>query len=156
MPAPVPRDTLLAVADQVIAAYNARDPVAIQAYRTPGCRHQVLPASLARPEMSGEEYAAFFGRLMSLFSRFGVTVHDVYADAEGGKVVIHATSKGDTPIGEYGNEYMLVLEVVEVEDPGRGEKVGKVDRFLEFVDSHTSKDFLPRLFAWAKENGKME
>lgn len=30
-------------------------------------------------------------------------------------------SKGDTPIGEYGNEYMLVLEVVEVEDPGRGE-----------------------------------
>ena len=155
MPAPVARDTLLAVADEVIAAYNARDPVAIQAYRTPSCRHQVLPASLARPEMSGEEYAAFFGRLMSLFSDFGVTVHDVYADAAGGKVVIHAMSKGDTPIGEYGNEYMLVLEVAEV-DNGRGGKVGKVDRFLEFVDSHTSKDFLPRLFAWAKENGKME
>lgn len=155
MPAPVARDTLVAVADEVIAAYNARDPVAIQAYRTSTCRHQVLPASLARPEMSGEEYAAFFGRLMSLFSDFGVTVHDVYADAEGGKVVIHAMSKGDTPIGEYGNEYMLVLDVVEVED-GRGKKVGKVDRFLEFVDSHTSKDFLPRLFAWTKENGKME
>ena len=109
--------------------------------------------------MSREEYAAFFGRLMSLFSGFCVTVHDVYADAEGGKVVIHAMSKGDTPIGEYGNEYMLVLEAVEVEvedEDGRGKKVGKVDRFLEFVDSHTSKEFLPRLFAWAKENGKME
>lgn len=155
MPGPVPRDTLVAVANEVIVAYNAWDPVAIQAYRTASCRHQVLPASLARPEMSNEEYAAFFGRLMSLFSGFRVTVHDVYADAEGGKVVIHAMSRGDTPIGEYANEYMLVLVVVEVED-GQGKKVGKVDRFLEFVDSHTSKDFLPRLFAWAKENGKME
>ena len=50
---------------------------------------------------------------------------------------MHASITATTDLGDYGNEYMLVLHMTE---DGK-----KVVRFEEFVDSKYSAEFMPRL-----------
>ena len=50
---------------------------------------------------------------------------------------MHASSKATTDLGDYANEYMIILYMTE--------DGSKVERFLEFVDSAYSKDFMGRL-----------
>lgn len=50
---------------------------------------------------------------------------------------MHASSKAVTDLGDYANEYMIILYMTE--------DGSKVERFLEFVDSAYSKDFMGRL-----------
>lgn len=59
-------------------------------------------------------------------------------DEGGRKVALYLTSRADTDIGEYLNQYVVLLHVGEA---------GEVDKVLEFVDSAYSVGFLGRLMA---------
>lgn len=131
------RSVLLETANTAIEGYNTRKPEALLAYRAPDCTHQVLPVSLGRESLNNEQYLAFFTTLMPAFRNFHVTVKNTIVDEEARKVAMHASSAAMTDLGDYSNEYMLVLHMTE---DGK-----KVVRFEEFVDSKYSMEFLPRL-----------
>ena len=107
------------------------------AFRAPNCVQYILPASLGRPSLNNEEYAAYFVPLMPAFRGWHITVHDTIHDEPARKVAMHCSSKGETDIGPYNNEYMIVLHMT---DDGR-----KVEKILEYVDSSYSKDYMLRL-----------
>ncbi|KAJ6192089.1 hypothetical protein J3E72DRAFT_380188 [Bipolaris maydis] len=121
----------------VIAAYNAWDIDDIMAYRSPDCKHRVLPASMNRAPRSNAEYQAYLSKIMHLYSNFTVTVKEEVHDAAARKCIIHATSRAETKIGPYTNEYALILTFTE---DGR-----KMTKFDEFVDSAYSEQFVPAL-----------
>ncbi|KAI5368528.1 hypothetical protein J4E82_010667, partial [Alternaria postmessia] len=54
----------------VIEAYNAWDIDDIMAYRSPDCKHRVLPASMNRAAKSNAEYRAYLSAIMPLYSGF--------------------------------------------------------------------------------------
>ena len=131
------RSVLLETANAVIESYNTWKPEALVAYRAPDCIHQVLPASLGRQPLNNEQYLAYFTPIMPAFKNFHVTVKHTVVDEEARKVAMHASSTATTDLGDYGNEYMLVLHMTV---DGK-----KVVRFEEFVDSKYSTEFMPRL-----------
>ena len=131
------RSTLLLTVFAVINGYNTWTPEAIMACRAPNCIHQVLPASLGRPPLNNEQYLAYFTPIMPAFKNFHLTVKNTIVDEEARKVVLHASSTATTDLGDYSNEYMLVLQMAE-----DGTKVVRVD---EFLDSKYSTEYLPRL-----------
>jgi hypothetical protein len=57
----------------VIEAYNAWDIDDIMAYRSPDCKHRVLPASMNRAAKSNAEYRAYLSTIMHLYSNFTVS-----------------------------------------------------------------------------------
>ena len=131
------RSVLLETANAVIESYNTWKPEALVTYRAPDCIHQVLPASLGRQPLNNEQYLAYFTPIMPAFKNFHVTVKHTVVDEEARKVAMHASSTATTDLGDYGNEYMLVLHMTV---DGK-----KVVRFEEFVDSKYSTEFMPRL-----------
>jgi hypothetical protein len=68
-------------------------------------------------------------------------------DTEARKVVLQLKGRAETIIGEYANEYVVVLTM---NDQGL-----LVDEYMEFVDSHYAKSFFERLQAAndAQEHG---
>ena len=74
---------------------------------------------------------------MPAFKNFHVTVKNTIVDEEARKVAMHASSTATTDLGDYSNEYMLVLHMTE---DGK-----KVVRFEEFLDSKSTTEFMPRL-----------
>ncbi|KAF2844600.1 hypothetical protein T440DRAFT_523349 [Plenodomus tracheiphilus IPT5] len=121
----------------VIEAYNAWDIDDIMAYRSPDCKHRVLPASMNRAANSNAEYRAYLSAIMPLYSHFTVDVKEEIHDAATRTCIIHASSKAETKIGPYTNEYALILTFTE---DGR-----KVTKFDEFVDSAYSRQFVAAL-----------
>ncbi|KAI2478371.1 hypothetical protein Ptr902_09984 [Pyrenophora tritici-repentis] len=122
-----------ATAREVIRAYNVWDIEAILAYRTPDCKHQVLPLFMNRTGKSNDEYRAYFESIRPNYVNFTATVIEELHDAKTHKCIIHARSKAQTAIGLYANEYALILSFTE---DGK-----KVSHFDEFVDSAYSVKF---------------
>ncbi|RAR15476.1 hypothetical protein DDE83_001117 [Stemphylium lycopersici] len=136
----IPPPNLLAQQDTaraVIEAYNAWNIDDIMAYRSPDCKHRVLPASMNRTAKTNAEYRAYLSEIMHLYSNFTVEVEEEIHDATKHTCIIHARSTASTPIGPYGNEYALILTFT---DDGR-----KVTKFDEFVDSAYSQQFVAAL-----------
>ena len=131
------RSVLLETANAAIEGYNTWKPEAMIAYRAPNCIHQVLPTSLGRQPLNNEQYLAYFTPIMPAFKNFHVIVNHTVVDEEARKVAMHATSTATTDLGDYSNEYVLVLHMTE---DGK-----KVVRFEEFVDSKYSTEFMQRL-----------
>ncbi|CAE7016099.1 hypothetical protein PTTW11_02903 [Pyrenophora teres f. teres] len=129
----------------VIDAYNAWDVDAILAYRSPDCKHRVLPASMNRAAKSNDEYRAYLNTIMPLYLNFTVVVMEEIHDARAHTCIIHASSTAHTRIGLYANEYALILTFTE-----DGTEVTKFD---EFVDSAYSQQFVAAL---AKEEPVQE
>ncbi|CAA9966074.1 hypothetical protein CFE70_009470 [Pyrenophora teres f. teres 0-1] len=120
-------------AREVIRAYNVWDIEAILAYRTPDCKHQVLPLSMNRTGKSNDEYRAYFNSIRPHYVNFTATVIEELHDAKTHKCIIHARSRAQTKIGLYANEYALILTFTK---DGK-----KVSHFDEFVDSAYSVKF---------------
>ena len=74
---------------------------------------------------------------MLAFKNFNSSSKNTVVDEEAKKVVMHASSTATTDLGDYNNEYILVLHMTE--------DGTKVHRFEEFVDSKYSTEFLSRL-----------
>lgn len=75
-----------------------------------------------------------------------LTVHNTIVDEVERKVVLHASSKAVTDVGEYGNEYMFSFWMTE--DGKMGEDLE------EIADSKCSVDFMTNLGALAATKGK--
>lgn len=78
-----------------------------------------------------------------MFSNFQPTIHDIVEDPRENKLIIWASSTGDTVAGPYANEYMLLLYFNDAGD--------KVERFVEFVDSDFSRSTFARLHKVVEE-----
>ncbi|MCJ1460257.1 hypothetical protein MMC28_010636 [Mycoblastus sanguinarius] len=107
------------------------------ATHAPNFVHQTLPMSMGRPPLDNEGDAKYFTPLTEIFEGFHVTILDTIVDEVQRKVVMHCSSKAESPIGTYANEYMITLTMTED---------GKlVERFDEYVDSKFTSDYIPRL-----------
>lgn len=137
-------------ADAIVAAFNARDLPTIVALRTPTCQRVFRPASL---NLQPQNNAAFLNNLKtmdSIFESFHLTVTDVIegisVDSTGKerkKIIMYVEAKGDTPVGEYINEYVWKMAFEE-----NGERVSEWE---EYVDAGMTRDFLPKLTAEIKK-----
>ena len=131
------RSTLLETANAAIEGFNTWTAESIMSYRAPNCIHQVLPLSLGRQPLNNEQYKAYFLPIMPAFKNFHVAVQSTVVDVEARQIAMHATSTATTELGEYNNDYVLVLRMTE--------DGTKVERFEEFVDSKYSVEYLPKL-----------
>lgn len=133
------RSTLLETANAVIQAYNTWTVESVLSFRAPNCIQQILPLSLGRQPLNNEQYGAYFAPMMPAFKDFHLTVANTVVDEEARQVVMHASSTASTEIGEYKNEYILVLHMTE--------DVTQVELVEEFVDSKYGSEFMARLRA---------
>jgi len=124
-------------ADAIAVAFSSMDIPTLMLHRTPTCTRNFLPASLGYPFQTNEQYEAQLTTMATIFTSFKVTVNDVIEDSEAKKIVMFVSARGDTPIGEYRNEYVWKMEFDQ-----EGEKV---DRWTEFVDVGMVRDFYPKL-----------
>ena len=122
---------------RVIDGYNKWEIDAIMAPRADKCTQQVLPYRLNRPVLDNTQYRSFFSTLLPYFKSFNVEILDVVEDTQNSKVAISARSKGETVIGPYGNEYMLIMHMTSDHL--------KVTCIKEFVDSGYSDDYFRKL-----------
>ena len=87
--------------------------------------------------MNNEQYLAYFTPIMPAFRNFHLTVKDTVVDEEARNVAMHAFSTATTDLGDYSNEYMLILHMTM--------DGTKVTLFEEFVDSKHTAEFFARL-----------
>ena len=132
-----PRSTLLATAQSVVDGYTAWSIEAILAPRSTNCTQHILPHSLGIPPMNNSQYASYFRPNLAYFRNFHVDVQETVVDAEARKVVMLARSSAETDIGEYANEYVLVVEM--------GRDGRQAEKVVEWVDSGYSVRFLGQL-----------
>ena len=97
-----------------IYRYNQWDIEAILAPRAEDCKQRVFPARLDRPWLNNTEYREFMTKdIMTAFKGFKVEVLEVVEDPKRHKIVLHARSKGESVIGDYANEYMIMMQMTE-------------------------------------------
>ncbi|KAL8745565.1 MAG: hypothetical protein Q9190_002303 [Brigantiaea leucoxantha] len=87
--------------------------------------------------MNNNEYIEWFAPNFPLYRNFKVSVYDTVLDLTERKVAMHAKSSAVTGIGDYNNEYVLILHLTE--------DGTKVEKFVEFADSGYSAKFMDRL-----------
>ena len=131
---------LLKTVYSVLDGYNKWDIETILGPRTPDCTQQVLPARLERPPLTNAEYREYFTTsVMPYFKGFVVEVLDAIEDPAAHKVALHARSRAETVVGNYANEYVLIMHTTEDDT--------QVHSIKEFVDSGYSAEFFPKLRA---------
>lgn len=134
------QSTLLQTAHRVLSSYDTWDMEAILAPRTPDCTMRVLPLRLNRPVLSNQEYSHHFtASFKPHFKNFHLEVLDTTEDPARHKVVFHARSTAETPVGPYGNEYMITLQMTDDDL--------HVKEIKEFVDSQYGAEFMGKLRA---------
>ncbi|ROW15308.1 hypothetical protein VPNG_03042 [Cytospora leucostoma] len=125
------------IAIEVIEAYRSWDIERIMAYRTDDCTQEVIPKSLKQTPQDNATYRKYFASIVPLFQDFQPTIHEIVEDERENKAFIWVSSKGETVIGPYGNEYTILLYFNDAGD--------KVEKIVEFVDSAYTKEFFTRL-----------
>ncbi|KAI1659482.1 hypothetical protein F4813DRAFT_353113 [Daldinia decipiens] len=143
------REQLLETAKLFIEAFNEFTPESVVRYRSPTCKHRLLPASLNSPPQSNAEFAGFIAALNAIMPTFHLRIVDggePVVDEVTRKVVLHLKSRSETAIGPYENEYVWILTL---------SKDGKlVDDILEFADSLYTSDQIPKLKKAAEDAAK--
>ncbi|KAJ4344608.1 uncharacterized protein N0V89_012352, partial [Didymosphaeria variabile] len=136
--------------DALIRAFNTQDVDTIIALRTPDCKRVFLPSSLNFPPQSNEAYRQNLTGMKSVFTSFELTIHDIVEgvsqDEQGierRKIVVFTSARGDTPVGEYRNEYVWKM--------GFEEGGQRVSEWVEYVDAGMAKDFAQKLAAEVKK-----
>ncbi|KAF2264430.1 hypothetical protein CC78DRAFT_235006 [Lojkania enalia] len=131
-------------ADALVAAFNAQDPKAIVALRTPDCLRVFLPPSLGFKPQTNDGYLANLTKMNSIFTSFRVTINDVVEGVSTSpsgivkkKIVMYISARGNTPVGEYRNEYVWKM--------GFDESGEKISEWSEYVDVGMVRDFYPKL-----------
>ena len=114
---------LLRTAIAAVDGFNTFTAQAIIAPFTPTATHQILPFSLQRPEWSNEGYIEYLKPILTEFKNFKLTLVDAVEDQTRNKVVLHATSRADTPVGEYRNEYMAIMQMTDDQEKIVSERI---------------------------------
>lgn len=129
----------------IVSAFNKMDIETIISLRTPTCKRTFLPTSLNLPPQTNAASRAQLNGMKSVFANFHVTVTDIiegFSTSPDGaqqrkKIVLYVEATGQTPVGEYKNEYVWKLAF--------DEEGGKVDEWSEYVDVGKTRDFYPLL-----------
>ncbi|KAI0096998.1 hypothetical protein GGR51DRAFT_541937 [Nemania sp. FL0031] len=124
------RATLKKTATDFIDCCNKQTLDAVLSLRTDTCKHTHLPSSLGIPSYNKTEYGAFYGQYIGLMSDCTCRIVDekeMVVDVESRKVVMYTKVNGNTPLGEYENEYMWILTMT-----GDGKMIEDI---VEFCDS---------------------
>ena len=108
--------------------------------RAEDCTQRVYPARLDRPLLNNTEYRKYFPTFSALFKHFHVEILETVVDPNNHKVAFHARSTGETVIGPYANEYMIMMQMTEDD--------AKISSIKEFVDSGYSDEYFKRLRAY--------
>jgi hypothetical protein len=114
---------LLRTAFAAVEGFNKFTAEAILAPFAPTVTHQILPFSLNRPTWSKDGYLEYLRPILAEFKNFRLTLLDAVEDQTRNKVVFHATSGADTPIGEYRNEYMAIFRMTKDLEQIRSERI---------------------------------
>lgn len=132
------KSTLVQTVLQAIDGYNQWDVDAILAPRAAECTQQVLPYRLGRPVRNNAEYRDYFAKaVIPYFKSFHVEILDIIEDQQNAKAAVSARSQGESVMGPYGNEYVLMFRLSEDHK--------EVLEIKEFVDSGYSDDYFKRL-----------
>ncbi len=131
------RSVLPSTVGRVIQGYNDWTVDSMLSPRSTDCIHEIHPASLHRLPMNNTQFSTYFNPFLSVIRDFQLTVHNTVVDTEAKTVAVYLYSKGETDLGPYANEYLLMLHMDE-----EGEKV---ERLVKFVDSAYSKEMFPKL-----------
>lgn len=87
--------------------------------------------------MDNDQFREYFSKLMPFFRSFKVEILDTVEDPKQSKVAFHARSVGETVLGPYANEYMLILQM--------STDHLKCLSIKEFVDSGYSDEYFKKL-----------
>lgn len=99
--------------------------------------------SLQQTPKDNKNYRKYWASIAPLFSNFHPTIHDIVEDPLENKLIVWASSTGQTVLGPYANEYMLLLYFNEAGD--------KIERFVEFVDSDVARSTFSKLHKLMEE-----
>jgi hypothetical protein len=133
-------------ADALITAFNAQDTNTIISLRTTDCMRHFLPSSLNITPQDNTRYLSELNALNQIFTSFKLTVNDVIEDLEQRKIAMFVSAFGETPVGDYNNEYVWRMKFDEA-----GEKIAE---WTEYVDAGMVKDFFPKLKAELKKRAE--
>lgn len=138
------RDTLIQTANSYIAGFNTNTAEGVIACRTADCRQVIHPSSVPppwnSPPRTNEEYQGFIVPGFKMLRHVQIRLaegEDMLVDEVSRKVLLHLTSTGESDLGSYANEYMIVLKMT---DDGR-----QIKEIVEFIDSATTRDFAATL-----------
>jgi len=123
----------LAAANAFLQSFKTLDAASNLSLRTPGCTHNMGPASLHfPPSQTNAEWAAHLEGIKEVLTEFPVTAKEIFE--AGNQVTVHAVSeaifkedvKDEGAKWEYRGEYVFILFF---------EEGGKIERIFEFLDS---------------------
>ncbi|OTB06192.1 hypothetical protein M426DRAFT_319259 [Hypoxylon sp. CI-4A] len=134
-----PREQMVRTAKQWIQAHNERSADGhsfVASLTSTDFVARTFSSSLQAPSKNREEYLAFQARSLTLFDTYRATETDMIVDEAQNKVVYYLNAEGTGLVGEYKNEYIHKLTLMEDGSLIRG--------FDAFMDSQP-------LVAWMKK-----
>ncbi|GIZ46905.1 hypothetical protein CKM354_001001100 [Cercospora kikuchii] len=136
-----------ATLDKFIQGWKEWTPEGMMGAMGEGYTQRTLPFSLGHPPRSKPEVEFILPKLIDTVKNYKLDIKHIVHDAAQGKAVIYAVSAGDTPFGDWTNEYAVFLKFSE-----NSETVQSVE---EMVDSAFMKDFMPKLQKHLVDQGLM-
>ncbi|KAF2169258.1 hypothetical protein M409DRAFT_20481 [Zasmidium cellare ATCC 36951] len=100
-------------------------------YRSPECKHVMLPVSLGIPARSNDDFETYFKRVAPLVREAVMTINDFVAAPVDRRAVCRSSMTAMTDAGKFENEYVWFFTF---DESGR-----KITHIEEFLDSHATK-----------------
>jgi hypothetical protein len=144
-------------ADAIVNAFNTADINTLISLRTPNCMRVFQPDALQFEPQTNAQYRASLLAILQVFSSFKITVTDVIEgtsefpartdEQEGGnaftqkkKIIMYVNARGDTPIGEYVNQYVWKMGF-----EAGGKRVNEWEEYVDVVSVECDNQILARL-----------
>lgn len=96
-----------------------------------------LPFSLGQPTRSRDEVECGLPMLMQLITNYKLTINEIVHDPARGRAAVYAISTGDSPVGEWTNEYAVFMTFNVTGD--------KIASLREMVDSAFMEGFFAKV-----------
>ncbi|EXJ89632.1 hypothetical protein A1O3_02699 [Capronia epimyces CBS 606.96] len=141
-PAAVQRLTLT----NFIAAWETWSAEDMIACFSPDIQQRSMPLALGIPGRSRKEIEYTLPKLVQAVRNYSLKVSNVIHDTARNKAAIYAEAQGDTPFGDFQNEYACFVEFDD-----KGEKIKQLD---EFMDSVFLMRFFPGFKRYLEEQSK--
>ncbi|KAF2027005.1 hypothetical protein EK21DRAFT_72987 [Setomelanomma holmii] len=116
-----------ATADALVQAFNTANIDTIISLRTPDCMRVFKPEALKFAPQTNAQYHASLKAILQVFSSFSITVTDVI-EGQKKKIIMYVNARGDTPIGEYVNQYVWKIGFEK-----GGERVNEWEEYVDVV-----------------------
>ncbi|KAF5131503.1 hypothetical protein MHUMG1_07654 [Metarhizium humberi] len=126
---PAPAEVQAATIDKFIEGWGTNNPEAWVQLWTDDCTNKILPFSLGAPPMSKDTVVSkALPKLFGNLANWKLQVYEVVLDTKKSKAAIYATSKADTPFGDFkwANEYAAFVTLTE-----DGKQISKIEEMVD-------------------------